>query len=197
MKPVLTRKQREVFDFYDSFIKENKRVPSYSEAWGILHLDRTVVFNHVKNLQKKWYLTAEKWDIRINIEQAGIPLLWNIACGSPIFVYEECSGYIDIPKSSLKWGGSFYALKASWKSMIKAGIDDGDILIVRQQSDINDGDIAVVVIWEYVDDERATLKRVYKTPKALILKPENDDFPTQVIKWGEIRGKLVSVIRNY
>lgn len=197
MKQPLTRKQREVLDFYESFIKDNKRVPSYSEAWKLLDLDRTVVYTHVKNLEKKWYLTAWGWDIRINIERTSIPLLWSVACGSPISVYEECSEYIDIPKSLLKLWSSLYALKAKWESMINAGIDDGDILIIRQQSDIIDGDIAVVIVGEYADDERATLKRVYKTPKALILKPKNDDFPMQVIKWGEIRGKLVSVIRNY
>lgn len=82
--------------------------------------------------------------------------------------------------------------------MINAGIDDGDTLVIRQQSDVSDGDIGVVVVWEYADDERATLKRVYHTPKALILKPENDDFPTQIItEPSQVRGKLVSVIRNY
>jgi len=66
--------------------------------------------------------------------------------------------------------------------MIQVGIKSGDTLIIRQQSDIDNGDIGVVVIGdEYADDEQVTLKRVYKTPKALILKPENDNFPTQVI----------------
>ena len=65
--------------------------------------------------------------------------------------------------------------------MIQVGIKSGDTLIIRQQSDVDNGDIGVVVIGEYTDDEQVTLKRVYKTPKALILKPENDDFPTQII----------------
>ncbi len=198
MERALTRKQREILDFYDSFIQDNKRVPSYSEAWKILSLDRTVVYTHVKNLEKKWYLTAWGWDIRINIEQTSIPLLWSVACGTPISVYEECSEYIDIPKSLLRPWDSLYALKARWESMINAGINDGDILIIRQQSDVDNWDIGVVIVGEYADDEQVTLKRVYKTPKALILKPENDDFPTQIITWpSEVRGKLVSVMRNY
>lgn len=65
--------------------------------------------------------------------------------------------------------------------MKDAGIHDGDILIIRQQSDVDNGDIAVVILGEYEDDERATLKRVYKTPQAMILRPENDSFPTQII----------------
>lgn len=195
----LTRKQREIYDFYDSYIRENKRVPSYSEAGEILNLDRTVVYTHIKNLEKKWYLIATNGDIKINIEeQAKVPLLGYVACWSPISVNEEILWYVDIPKSTISYWSSFYALKAKWESMKNAGIHDSDILIIRQQSDVNDGDIAVVILWEYEDDERATLKRVYHSPKALILKPENDDFPTQIITWpSEVRGKLISVIRNY
>jgi repressor LexA len=105
--------------------------------------------------------------------------------------------FIELPKSSYKYG-QFYALRAVWDSMRDAGIKSGDILIIRQQSDIDDWDIAVVVLGEYKDEERATLKRVYKTPQAMILKPENDSFPVQIITWpSQIRWKLISVIRNY
>lgn len=54
-------------------------------------------------------------------------------------------------------------------------------MVIRQQSKVEDGDIAVVAIGEDEYNERATLKRVYTTPKAMILKAENDDFPTQII----------------
>lgn len=199
MDNTLTRKQREVLDFYQSFISENKKIPSYTEAWKLLKLDRTVVFTHVKNLEKKGYLIADKWNIRVNLEeQATIPLLWYVACGSPISVNEEILGYIDIPKSTLNRWSNFYALQASWESMLNIWIHDWDTLIIRQQSDIDNWDIWVVVMGEYEDDERATLKRVYKTPSAMFLKAENDNFPTQIITWpAQVRGKLISVIRNY
>lgn len=195
----LTRKQREVYNFYTTFISENRRVPSYTEAWKMLNLDRTVVYTHVKNLEKKWYLIATNWDIQINIEeQAKIPLLWYVACWSPISVNEEILGYIDIPKSTMRSWSGFYALRAKWESMKNAWIHDGDILVIRQQTDVDDGDIAVVVLGEYEDDERATLKRVYKSTKSMILKPENDAFePIVVTSSGQIRWKLISVIRNY
>ena len=109
----LTRKQREIYDFYGSFIRENKRAPSYSEAGKLLDLDRTVVFTHVKNLEKKGYLIATKGNIQVNIEeQAKVPLLGFVACGSPITVNEEILGYIDIPKSTMNSGSNFYALTA-------------------------------------------------------------------------------------
>ena len=199
MKSTLTRKQKEIFDFYENFITENKKIPSYTEAGELLGIDRTVVFNHVKNLEKKGYLLADKWNIQIlDTEQTKIPLLWAVACGSPIAVHEEVSEYIDVPESYIILGYNYYALKAKGDSMKDAWINDGDTLIIRQQTDIDNWDIAVVVLWEYEDEERATLKRVYKTPSAMYLKAENDSFPTQVVTWpSEVRWKLISVIRNY
>ncbi len=95
-------------------------------------------------------------------------------------------------------GYNYYALKAKGESMKDAWINDGDTLIIRQQCDIDNWDIAVVILWEYVDEERATLKRVYKSPQAMFLKAENDSFPTQIITGpSEVRWKLISVIRNY
>lgn len=60
MKQALTRKQKEILDFYTNFISKNKRSPSYSEAGELLQLDRTVVFQHIKNLERKGYLIADR-----------------------------------------------------------------------------------------------------------------------------------------
>ncbi len=81
--------------------------------------------------------------------------------------------------------------------MKDVGILPGDTLVIRQQDDVDDGDIGVVATGDWADDERATLKRIYHKPEGMILKPANDEFPTTVVKKGMVRGKLVSVIRNY
>ena len=78
--------------------------------------------------------------------------------------------------------------------MKNANIWDWDLLIIKQQNDIdNDGDVAVVI----KEDNTATLKRVYKNNNFIILKPENEDFPIIFSKNCEIKGKLVGVIRNF
>lgn len=194
----LSYKQKLVFDYFVNFIKNYGHAPTYREASSFLWINPSVVFSHIKNIIKKWYLSSEGWSLHLIEVTDKVPLLWTVACWSPISVNEEILGYIDIPKSMMNSWNNFYALKARWESMKDAGIHDGDILIIRQQSDVDNGDIAVVILGEYEDDERATLKRVYKTPQAMILRPENDSFPTQIITWpSQIRGKLVSVIRNY
>jgi len=132
------------------------------------------------------------------IEKASkvIPLLGVIACGEPITVFEEVDEQMDVPANMIKSGSAHYALRARGNSMINAGIKDGDILVIRKQSDVNDDDIAVVVTGE-PPFENATLKRAFHKKEALLLKPENDNLESYVIKRGDVRGKLVGVIRNF
>lgn len=124
-----------------------------------------------------------------------IPILWKIACWSPIEVFEEVRGYVDVAKSMIWNWGNLYALEAVGDSMKDAGINTWDILIIRYQNDVSDGEIAVVI--DTKDYEKATLKRVYRNLRYLLLKPENDNFPTTTMDQCEIRGKLVNVIRQY
>ncbi|MFA6917869.1 MAG: transcriptional repressor LexA [Candidatus Gracilibacteria bacterium] len=195
----LTAKQQKVLSFYEQHIKEDGCAPTYQEAASFLNVSPSVVFTHVRNLDKKGYLVSSSKgrSVQILSDSQSVPMLGQVACGEPINIFEACDGFIDIPKSMLRGGGNFYALQAVGKSMINAGISDGDLLIVRKQDDASDGDIAVVAIGDDPNDESATLKKIYHKPNALILKPENDAFPTTVIHNGQIRGKLVGTIRNY
>ncbi|MDD3120718.1 MAG: transcriptional repressor LexA [Candidatus Gracilibacteria bacterium] len=195
----ITSKQQRVLKYYEDYIKKNGFAPTYQQAGNDLELSPSVVFSHIKNLDKKGYLisSGKEKSVQILSDSQNIPLIGDIACGEPISVYEYCNDYIDVPKTMLKGGGSFYGLKAVGRSMINAGINSGDFLIIRKQDDVDNGDIGVVVMGEYIDEEKATLKKVFHNGKELILKPENDSFPVTVIKSGEVRGKLVGVLRNY
>lgn len=93
-----------------------------------------------------------------------VPLLGTIACGEPILATENIDKYIEMPESV---GGTF-ALKCKGDSMINARIFDGDIVYIREQPDVENGEIAAVLI-----DNEATLKRVYKYPSKVVLRPEN------------------------
>lgn len=193
----ITSKQQRVLNFYKTFIEEYGHGPTYQEAADGIGVSKSVVFDHVKKLEKKGYLTVAKdGGVQIVGESSKIPVLGRVACGLPIEVIEDVGEHIEVPRSMLKGSGAFYALYARGDSMIKAGINDGDTLLIRKQSAISNGDIGVVVM----DDgysEKATLKRLYLTSKAMILKPENDDLPTQVVTEAEVRGKLIGVLRQY
>ena len=97
-----------------------------------------------------------------------VPLLGTIACGEPILAEENLDGDVDIPESI----HADFALRCKGGSMINARIFDGDIVYIRQQEDVDNGQIAAVLI-----GEDATLKRVYKYPSRLELRPENPTFP--------------------
>jgi repressor LexA len=196
----LTSTQQKVFKYYEGFIKKNGRPPTYEEAGRDLEVAASVVFNHIKNLEKKGYLksSSKKEGSGVKItprsEAVSISVLGEIACGKPISVYENREEYIDIPKTMLKGDGPFYALYASGFSMVNAGISDRDILIIRKQDDVNDGDIAVVVLGNDAFDEEATLKRVYKKNSSVLLKPENDEMGSVFVSDCKIRGKLIGLV---
>lgn len=96
-----------------------------------------------------------------------VPLLGTIACGEPILAEENIEDYINMPE---KAKGTF-ALRCKGDSMINARIFDGDIVFIREQQEVENGEIAAVLI-----DDEATLKRVYKTENSIELRPENPTF---------------------
>lgn len=125
-----------------------------------------------------------------------IPMLGSIACGLPLLAEENIEEYIQLPES-LVGKGDFFILRANGKSMINAGIDDGDLVVIRRQDDAEPGQIVVAL----VDDENATLKRYYPRRNCRVeLVPENSDFRVQTVDLSvqhlAIQGVAVKVIKS-
>lgn len=128
---------------------------------------------------------------------SAIPVVGDIACGLPLLAEENIDEYVDLPES---WVGSgqFFALHANGESMKNIGINNGDIVIIRQQDMAETGQVVVALI----DDNTATLKRYYPHLEEQIveLRPENDEFETQVIDLKEksfaIQGIAVKVLKD-
>lgn len=106
-----------------------------------------------------------------------VPLLGDIACGEPILAAENIADYVKIDMSV----DADFALRCKGDSMINARIFDGDIVYIRQQSDVDDGDIAAVLI-----GEEATLKKVYKTESKIVLRPCNPMYEDIVYSCDEL-----------
>lgn len=100
-------------------------------------------------------------------ETKKIPLLGSIACGAPIFAEENIEEYLACPPRL----AADFCLYCMGDSMTGARINDGDIVYIHTQSDVDNGEIAAVLI-----DDEATLKRVYKYKEKLVLQPENSDY---------------------
>lgn len=96
-----------------------------------------------------------------------VPLLGTIACGEPILAEENLDGYVEMPEEL----HADFCLRCHGDSMTGARIMDGDVVFVRQQTDVENGEIAAVLI-----NDEATLKRVYKSTGKVILQPENPRY---------------------
>lgn len=106
-----------------------------------------------------------------------VPLLGKIACGSPITAEENVEDYVDVPE----YTHADFALTCQGDSMINARVMDGDIVYIRLQPEVENGEIAAVLI-----DGEATLKRVYYQKGKIILQPENNNYPPLIYEKDEI-----------
>lgn len=200
MWKTISNTQKDILNFYKDFLQKNWRSPTYLEASDLLQqqgikMSWPAIYRHIKKLESLWYVSRNSDGSVSTLEDTKkVLILGNISCWFGIDVIEEPEDSIEIPISMTKGSHQFYALKAKGDSMKNANIWDWDLLIIKQQNDIdNDGDVAVII----KEDNTATLKRVFKKDNFISLKPENEDFPIMFCKNCEIRGKLVGVIRNF
>ncbi len=124
-----------------------------------------------------------------------VPVMGQIAAGTPIEAIQHVSHHVSVPGSMLDNSAEHYALDVKGDSMINAGINDGDVVIIRHQHDADSGDIVVAL----VEDQEATLKRLRKHGDVIKLEAENKDYVTQVYRRDQVRiqGRLVGLLRTY
>lgn len=124
-----------------------------------------------------------------------IPVMGRIAAGVPIDAISEVSHNVAVPGSMLSGRGNHYALEVKGDSMIEAGINDGDIVVIREQNTADNGDIVVALVEGY----EATLKRLKLKNGMIALEAANPAYDTRILPKDQvqIQGKLVGLIRSY
>lgn len=124
-----------------------------------------------------------------------LPVMGRIAAGVPIEAISEISHHIAVPGSMLSGSGQHYALEVRGDSMIEAGINDGDIVVIREQITAENGDIVVAL----VEDAEATLKRFRRKGNMIALEAANPAYETRVFPdhMVKVQGRLVGLIRSY
>lgn len=171
------------------------RMPNKARALEVVKLPENVApMKQTTNLKQKGGATSNAKPAANVNETVSIPLYGKIAAGTPIEALRPDFETVDIPASMLGMQPC-YALTVEGDSMMKAGIIDGDIVIVEKCDKANDGDIVVAL----VDEEEVTLKRLRREIGSIVLMPENDAYqpirlPPQRVR---IQGKLRSLFRNY
>lgn len=124
-----------------------------------------------------------------------LPVMGRIAAGVPISAISEVSHSVAVPGQMLSGQGEHYALEVKGDSMIDAGINDGDVVVIRETSSADNGDIVVAL----VEDHEATLKRYFKRGNTIALEAANSAYETRVFPEGavKVQGRLVGLIRTY
>lgn len=124
-----------------------------------------------------------------------LPLMGRIAAGVPIEAISEVSHHVAVPGTMLSGREHHYALEVQGDSMIEAGINDGDVVVIREQDTADNGDIIVAL----VDGHEATLKRYRRRGGMIALEAANPAYETRILPEDSVRiqGRLVGLIRSY
>ena len=129
-----------------------------------------------------------------NSEENEIPVLGKIAAGTPVEAIQNEVARIPLP-SNIEKNGEFFGLKVQGDSMIEAGINDGDTVIVKKADTAENGKIVVALI----DDHEAMLKRIRRKGKTVALESANRNYETKIFGPDRVKvqGILVSLYRNF
>lgn len=198
----ITAKQKEILDFIKNEILNKGYPPSVRDICEAVRLKSTSsVHAHLETLEKNGYIrrdptkprAIEIIDDNFNLtrrEVVNVPLVGTVAAGQPLLAVENVDSYFPIPAEYLPNKQTFM-LKVKGDSMIKAGILNGDDVIVVEQNTARDGDIIVALI-----EDSATVKTFYREDGYIRLQPENDTMDPIIVEGNlTILGKVIGVMR--
>ncbi|KKQ77928.1 MAG: PspGI methylase [Parcubacteria group bacterium GW2011_GWA1_38_7] len=195
---MLTKKQTQVLDFVKTYRAKNRYAPSLEEIKRKFKLASVSTSHYyISKLQDAGFLNKEHNQPRavstIEAKQMmEIPILGAIAAGQPIEAIEISDETITIAKDEIGKQGKHYALRVQGSSMVDEGIFDGDIVVIRKQDVAENGQTVVAVI----DDNEATLKKLYRENGKFRLQPANPTLFPIYRDEVEVRGVVVKIIRN-
>lgn len=202
----LTRKQQQIYDYILSFTTEHGYPPSVREIGSAMGLKSpSTVHFHMKGLEEAGVIVkaegktraislpgvalgpvAEEQDPHTN----QIPVVGNVAAGSPILAQECIEDYLTFDTQGLS--GEHFALRVRGESMLDAGILPGDLVVVHRQQEAHNGEIVVALF-----EDEATVKTYQLRDGHVWLMPENPEYLPIDGANAEIIGKVVAVVRRY
>lgn len=212
MSVKITKRQQAVLDNIEKHIREKGYGPTVREVCQDLGLSSpSTVHVHLKALEEKGYIKRDPLKSRsisltypVDIEGSedaniirpqfdkvvNVPLVGRVAAGMPILAEENVTDVLALPTDIVGDSPSFL-LSVKGDSMIEAGINDGDYVVVKEQPVADNGDIVVALI-----DDGATVKRFYKEKDSIRLQPENSKMDPIILTECAIAGKVVAVFRR-
>ena len=211
---MLTKKQKELFDYLSNYISKNSISPSFEEMKDAVNLrSKSGIHRLITSLEERGFIKRLKHKARAmeitkktnnnfynsdnNNENSSvlIPLLGSIAAGDPIEAIENPDEFVNVPTNFISPNNQYFGLKVNGVSMIEKGIFDGDIAIIKKSNSVNNGNIAAVL----TNNNEITLKTIIINNKKIHLIPANKNYEEKIldIDQVQIQGILSGIIRKY
>jgi len=171
-----------------------RRLPHKARALEVIKLPETASANDIYNSFSPSVIKGGLDTESNNINEMDIPVLGSIAAGSPVEAIQNEVSRIPLP-SNLEKNGQYFGLKVQGDSMIEAGINEGDTVIIRRSDTADNGKIVVALI----DEHEAMLKRIRRKGKTVALESANRNYETKIFGPDRVKvqGVLVSLYRNF
>jgi repressor LexA len=200
----LTKRQKQILDFIESFLDAHGYSPSFEEIaaeFGFRSL--ATVHEHLSNLEAKGYIRKSYNESRsielarteFKLAAVELPLLGRVAAGEPIEAIEE-SEMLAVPEEMVGARGEHYVLRVRGDSMIDEHIRDGDYVVVQSRQTAHNGEMVIAL----VDGENATMKKYYRDGNGRVrLQPANSQVSPLLYPEDRVRvqGIVVGVLRKY
>ncbi len=195
----LSKMQQQIYDYIAQTIQTKGYPPSVREIGDAVGLKSpSTVHFHLKHLEELGVIDRKAGKGRTitltsaiqEAQENQIPIVGNVAAGTPILAQECVEDYLTFDTGG--HSGEFFALRVRGDSMINAGILPDDLVVVRQQTEANNGEIVVALL-----GEEATVKRLSRRGREVWLLPENENYSPIDGRQARIMGKVTAVIRRY
>jgi repressor LexA len=206
----LSDRQERIVKYIEAYVDERGYPPSIREIGDHVGISSTSVVDYnLKVLERVGKIRRDR-EVSRGLELVGnqrshrqsqprvmrIPVVGRIAAGLPIEAVEDPDDYVELPAGAV--ADDCYALRVQGTSMIEDHIDDGDLVVIKPQPSVDNGDIAVAIINDATANGGATLKRFYLEGQTVRLQPRNPEMKPILVPADqvEVRGKVVKLLRD-
>ena len=187
-----------IIEFAEQYYLENSSSPSVRTIADRFGIGVSTAYRYLLEMDERGLITydgkrisndrIEKLNSNSGVIRAAV--VGSIACGIPNLAEENVEEYVSLPRSMFG-DGEFFILRANGESMIDAGIETGDLVVIRKQACAEDGQIVVALV-----EDEATLKRLYRDKGKVRLHPENRAMDDIIVDYCIIQGVAVKVIKD-
>lgn len=187
-----------IIEFAEQYYLENISSPSVRTIADRFGIGVSTAYRYLLEMDERGLITydgkrisndrIEKLNSNSGVIRAAV--VGSIACGIPNLAEENVEEYVSLPRSMFG-DGEFFILRANGESMIDAGIETGDLVVIRKQACAEDGQIVVALV-----EDEATLKRLYRDKGKVRLHPENRAMDDIIVDDCIIQGVAVKVIKD-